>query len=73
MTESAMADNNFDDVAGDLTTHEVAELLGVTQQTVMAWCRRGWGYRVGARAKNWRIPRERLEQIQRARAAAVRA
>jgi transposase-like protein len=62
-----------DDFAHDLSVAEVAKLFGVTPQTVMGWCRKhGFGYKV-PHARAWRIPRDRLEQIRRAREAAVRA
>jgi hypothetical protein len=57
----------------DLSARQVAELLGVTREVVVNWCReRGWGYRLSP-TMPWRIPRERLERIRAERDAAVRA
>ena len=57
----------------DLSARQVAEMLGVTRQVVMLWCRtRGWGYRLSPTTP-WRIPRERLEHILAERDAAARA
>jgi hypothetical protein len=57
----------------DFTVRQVAEMLGVTRQVVMLWCRtRGWGYRLSPTTP-WRIPRERLERILAERDAAARA
>jgi hypothetical protein len=64
-----MEQHKFD----DFTVPQVAEMLGVTRQVVMLWCRtRGWGYRLSPTTP-WRIPRERLEHILAERDAAARA
>jgi excisionase family DNA binding protein len=66
--ERAMPNLKFD----DYSTGQVAELLGVTRQTVMTLCRKhGWGYRLGP-TRAWRVPRERLERILADREAAAR-
>jgi hypothetical protein len=57
----------------DYSARQVAQLLGVTKQSVEIWCRtRGWGYRFGPN-QAWRIPRERLERLLAERDAAARA
>ncbi len=56
----------------DYSTDQVAELLGVTRQCVMTWCRKhGWGYRLPGR-RAWRVPRERLERVLADREAVAR-
>jgi hypothetical protein len=57
----------------DLSVRQVAEILGVTREAVIIWCReRGWGYRLGP-THPWRIPRERLERLFAEREAAAQA
>jgi hypothetical protein len=64
-----MEQHKFD----DLSARQVAEILGVTREVVVIWCReRGWGYRLSP-TMPWRIPRERVDRIRAERDAAVHA
>ena len=57
----------------DYSARQVAQLLGVTKQSVEIWCRkRGWAYRLGPNQPS-RIPRERIERLLADRDAAARA
>jgi hypothetical protein len=53
----------------DPTPSELARELGLCPEAVRLWCRAGWGYKLGPRS--WRIPRERIDVLLAARAAAA--
>ena len=63
--------------ASDLTADQVAEVVDRTPACIRGWCRDGklpGAYRMGEGSREWRIPREALDNLKagQRRAATVR-